>query len=206
MKSLRAQLFVVWALALASACAVGFLFVQLYRASADAQIARAEAAAARACERIGDSYAYYTTGWTPHLPVAEDASLRADLSALLALALAGAPGTDGGIWQSGGESASLAYASSGKAAEPTGELRERVAALNEAAGQSGEPEADRVGAGAQTLLLHACPLHGPLPGVTGWAMVRVAAIAGSSDLRAGVGVLLALVLALAGFLGWMVPR
>jgi hypothetical protein len=57
MKSLRARLFVVWALCLASACAVGFLLVQLYHQSANAQMARAAAAAAQACERVADGYA-----------------------------------------------------------------------------------------------------------------------------------------------------
>jgi hypothetical protein len=206
MRSLRARLFVVWALALASACAVGFLLAELYRQSADAQIARADTTAARACERIADSFSYYTTGWTPRLPVAEDAALRADLTALLTLALAGSPGTDGGIFQTeaGGNAVSLAYASRGHAPEPSGEERERIAALNAAAAQSDEPEADQIGTANKTILLRACPLRGPLPGVTGWVSVRVAAIAGSSDLRAGLGVLLALVLTLAGSLGWLV--
>jgi len=209
MKSLRARLFIVWALALASACTVGFLLVQLYRHSAQAQIGRAEAAAAHACERIGDSYGYYTTGWTPRLPAAEDTALHADLNALVALALADTPGMQGGIWQSeaGSDPVSLAFADparKGAAAEPTGEERERIAALNQSAAEFGQPEADQIGTGAQTLLIHACPLRGPLPGVTGWTMVRVAAIAGWTDLQAGVAVLLALVLALAGTLGWLV--
>ena len=201
MNSLRARLFVVWALALASACAVGFLLVQLYRQSADAQIARAEAAVAHACERIGDSYAYYTTGWTPRLPAAEDVSLRADLKALVGLALSETPGMQGGIWQSedGRGPVSLADAGTG----PQGDERDRIAALTEAAGRSGEPESDSIGAGAQTLLLHACPLRGPLPGIAGWAAVRVSAIAGWTDLQAGVAVLLALVLALAAVLAWL---
>jgi len=206
MKSLRARLFLVWALALASACVVGFLLSQLYRQSADAQLARAAAAAAHGCERIADSFAYYTTGWTPHLPAAEDASLRSDLTALVALALAGTPGADGGIYQtdSGAEPVSLAYASTGHRPEPIGEELEQVVALNEASDRSGEPEADRAGTAARTTLLQACPLRGPLPGVTGWVSVRVSAIAGSSDLQAGVAVLLALVLVLAGSLGWLV--
>jgi signal transduction histidine kinase len=212
MRSLPARLFGVWALALASACAVGFLLVQLYRESADAQLARAAAAAAGACERIGDSYAYYTTGWTPRLPAGEDAALRRDLDALVGLTLAQGRGAIGGIYQteSGREPVPLAFASPatspGKSAEPVGEERARIAALNEAAAQSDAPEADRIGTGADALLLQACPLHGPLPGVTGWVAVRVAAIAGSSDLLAGVGVLLALVLALAAALGWLVLR
>ena len=209
MRSLRARLFVVWALALASACAVGLLLVQLYRHSADAQLARAGAAAAHACERIGDSYAYYTTGWAPHAPAAEDSALHADLSALVALALADTPGAAGGIWQSEGgrESVSLGFANptdKGVAVEPQGAERDRIATLNESAAQSGDPEADQIGTGAQTLLLNACPLRGPLPSVTGWVSVRVSAIAGWSDLQAGVAVLLALVLALAGSLGWLV--
>jgi signal transduction histidine kinase len=205
MRSLRARLVFVWALALASACAVGFLLVQLYRQSADAQLARAEAAAAAACERIGDGYAYYTTGWTPHLPLGDDASLRADLTALVSLALAGARATDGGIYQteSGQEPVSLAYASPSHAPEPQGGVRARIADLNAAAAASEMGEADRIGEAANTVLLQACPLRGPLPGITGWVSVRVASIAGSSDLQAGVGMLLALVLALAGALGWL---
>ncbi len=209
MKSLRARLFGVWALALASACAVGFLLVQLYRHSAEAQIARAEAAAARACERIGDGYAYYTTGWTPRLPAAGDAGLRADLTAMLTLALADTPASEGGVWQSesGHGPAPLAFVAAGRpgaVADPSGEEAARIAALTAAAAESGLPEADRLGAGAHTLLLAACPLRGPLPGAAGWAMVRVTAIAGWSDVQAGVAVLLALVLALAGALGWLV--
>lgn len=201
MRSLRARLFVVWVLALASACAVGFLLVQLYRQSADAQIARAQAAVARACERIGDSYAYYTTGWTPRLPIAEDASLRSDLKAIVALALAETPGMQGGIWQTETGSAPVPLASAG--AEPAGEERDRVAALNESAERTGEPAVDQVGTGPQMLVLHACPLRGPLPGITAWTAVPVSALAGWTDLEAGVAVLLALVLALAGVLAWL---
>ncbi len=204
MKSLRARLFVVWALSLACACAVGFLLVQLYRQSAAAQIARAGAAAAHACERIVDGYGYYTTGWTPRLPAAEDATLQADLSAMVALALVGTPASEGGIWQSesGRDPVSLAFA--GAKTPPVGEERDRIAMLNAAAAQSGAAEAEQLGLGAQTALLQACPLRGPLPGVTGWAMVRVAALAGWSDLQAALAVLLGLVLALAGSLGWLV--
>lgn len=120
MKSLRARLFVVWALALASACVVGVILLQLYRHSADAQLARAGAAAAHACERIGDSYAYYTTGWTPRLPATEDAALRSDLGALVALALAETPGAQGGIWQSESGQASVPLAFADPAAKGAG--------------------------------------------------------------------------------------
>ncbi len=58
--------------------------------------------------------------------------------------------------------------------------------------------------GTQTLLLYACPLRGPLPGLAAWTMTRVAETAGWDALRAGLGVLMALVLGLSGWLTWLV--
>ncbi len=50
------------------------------------------------------------------------------------------------------------------------------------------------------MLLQACPLGGPIPDLTAWAMTRVQAAPGFSRLRLGLGVLLALVLASSGWL------
>ncbi len=53
---------------------------------------------------------------------------------------------------------------------------------------------------SQTLLLHACPLAGPISGLTAWTMMRVQAAPGYDRLRLGLGLLLALVLGMSGWL------
>ena len=61
---------------------------------------------------------------------------------------------------------------------------------------------DRFDASSQILLIAACPLVGPVVGLTGWAMTRVFTFAGGSYrlLMAGIGILLAAVLGAAALL------
>jgi hypothetical protein len=101
MHSLRSRLVVVWLLSLAASVAVGLILVGLYRQSTGAQLDRAAAAVAEACDAIGDRFAFYATGWAGPLPApgtAEAASFAADLDQLLAVALAGRAGVAGGLW------------------------------------------------------------------------------------------------------------
>jgi hypothetical protein len=53
----------LWALSLVASIAVGALLLGLYRQSSSAQLDRAQAAVAQACDRIVDRYAYYAAGW-----------------------------------------------------------------------------------------------------------------------------------------------
>ncbi len=55
--------------------------------------------------------------------------------------------------------------------------------------------------GSQTLLLHACPLSGPISGLTAWTMTRVRAVQGFRPLQLGLGVLLALMVLMSAWLG-----
>ena len=72
----------------------------------------------------------------------------------------------------------------------------RIGSVNREALAQGRPVLSRFDASSQILLIAACPLSGPIAGLTGWAMTRVVTFAGDSYrlLMAGIGVLLAAVL------------
>ncbi len=106
--SLRTRLLGVWGVSLAACVAVAFLLFQLYQQSTEAQVGRAAAVAARACDLIGDRYGFYTIGWSGPQPGPADTRLRTDLATAVGLALAQQDGVEGGIWQS--EAGPLAYA------------------------------------------------------------------------------------------------
>ena len=108
MHSLSVRLLGLWGLSLAACIAVGFLLFQLYRQSTDAQVGRAEAVVARACDMIRDRYAFYASGWSGPLPTLSDPRFQADLAAVVGLALAHQNGIEGGMWQS--DAGPLAYA------------------------------------------------------------------------------------------------
>ncbi len=89
-----------------------------------------------------------------------------------------------------------------KTDEPAAELP-RIGSVNrEALAQDGGLVLRRFDASSQILLIAACPLSGPIPELTGWAMTRVVTFAGDSYrlLMAGIGVLLAAVLGAAALL------
>lgn len=196
---------VLWAISLVSAVAAGTMLVQLYRQSSIDQVARAEAVTSRSCDEITNRYRFYATSWTSPPGDLHDEGLRQGLTAVLAIALAHSPGIEGGIWQRA--YGSLAYAfptyegMGPKTDLPLAEA-ERIRTAN--AGALAEERAVdvRQAGRLQTLLLHACPLPGPIDGVTAWTMTRVfnGQGAGYTRLLAGLGVLLASVLASAG---WM---
>ena len=206
-RSLRARLFVVWLLSLAAACAVGWLLVQMYRQSTSAQVARAAAAVAQACDRIADGYAFYATGWAGPRGGVADERLKRDLATLAQVALSASRGVEGGVWQQDAGSLAYAfptYAGTGPRSDLPQAERPRIAAVNAEAAQTERPAGAQASADGETLVLHACPLPGPVPELTGWAMARVIAAAGLDALRLGLGVLLALVLGIAAWLTWLV--
>jgi signal transduction histidine kinase len=206
-RSLRSRLFVVWVLSLLASVAVGVLLVQLYQQSTSALTGRAEATLVQACEQIADRYAYYTAGWAGPEGPRDDVVFRQDLVVVVALALAPMPGVEGGIWQ--GDDASLAYAfpsyagSQPRAALPAAE-RDHIRDINQLAAEADREQSQSYGGGHGTLLLAACPLRGPLPTLTAWTMTRVGEVPGWDRLRLGVGVLLALMLAISAWLSWLV--
>ena len=203
-RSLALRLFALWALSLAASVAVGLLLLQLSRQTSEAQVTRAEAVVARACALIGDRYAFYAAGWAGPAAVPSDAAFRADLTAAVSLALARQDGVEGGIWQA--DAGSLAYAyptygGSGPKTDLPAAERDVIAAVNAQAARDEQPATRSVASRTGTLLLHACPLGGPISELTAWTMARVQSTQGLRPLQAGLAVLLALALLMSAWLG-----
>jgi signal transduction histidine kinase len=81
--------------------------------------------------------------------------------------------------------------------------RGEIQAVNLQAARDRQPADRHVVSRSQTLLLHACPLPGPIGGLTAWSMTRVQTAPGLRSLQLGLGVLLALVVLMAAWLGRM---
>ncbi len=206
MRSLRARLLVLWAFSLAACVAAGALLVQISGQSTTAQVQRGEAVVARGCDLIRERYAFYVTGWRGPVPPLDDARLRADLGAAVSLALARQTGVEGGIWQT--EAGPLAYAfptypgTGPKTDLPAAELA-NIRAANEQATRDEAAVARTSGSSAQTLVLGACPLSGPIEGLSAWTMTRVQAATGADELRGGLFLLFALMLGMSAWLAWL---
>ena len=121
-------------------------------------------------------------------------------------ALARAPGVEGGIWRQG--EGSLAYAfptyegTGPKTDLPAAEL-ETIRQINADALRGGLPVTLRQIGRSQVLAVNACPLRGPLNGVTAWAMTRVFTGQGPAynQLLVGLAILALTVLGSAVWLG-----
>jgi signal transduction histidine kinase len=201
--SLRSRLLLLWVLSLAACIAIGVLLIQLYQQSTAAQVGRAQAVAARACDLIRDRYAFYAAGWHGPVPTLSDEGLHHDLTAAFSLALARQDGVEGGIWQV--DAGPLAYAfptyqGSGPKTDLPEAERDRIRAVNEQTVREEQPVDQEAKSRSQTLLLHGCPLAGPIAGLTAWTMMRVQAAPGYDRLRLGLGVLLTLVLGMSAWL------
>jgi signal transduction histidine kinase len=202
---MRARLFLLWLMLAASAAVVGFVLIEFYRQSANSQVARAEERVGRACRDIADRYAFVMAGWRGSAADI-DATLRQRLTELLQPALARAPGVEGGIWQA--TAGSLAYAfptyegTGPKTDLPVAELGS-IREVNAAAASSDRPDTLRRTSRSQALVLHACPLPGPLEAATGWTMTRVFTGEGAaySQLLIGLAVIAVTVIGSAIWLG-----
>ena len=94
MRSLRARLYALWFLLVASAVATGFLLYEFYVQSASVQLARTEIDVARACRDIADRYGFYVTGCAGPDGGSVDDKLRGDLARLVTVALQPASGIE----------------------------------------------------------------------------------------------------------------
>ncbi|HKU00402.1 MAG TPA: hypothetical protein VJS30_28280, partial [Paraburkholderia sp.] len=211
LRSLRGRLILLLVLLVGAALAAGILMVSLFHQSAAAQVGQAAAENSRACDSIASAYRAYSETHPDSklrdvaLGGPEAAALRTRLSALLANSLRTRPGVQGGVWS--GETGSLAYAyptyvgAVQRTDPPAGELP-RIRSLNAAALANDRTTSMRYSGQSQTLLLAACPLPGPIPHLTAWTMSWTLTFAGRSyhQLMAGLGVLLATVLAAAALL------
>lgn len=165
---------------------------------------RAEAVVARTCDLIRDRYGFYTIGWSGPKAGETDEMLRSDLATAVGLALAKQAGVEGGIWQS--EAGPLAYAfptyeGTGPKTDLPAAERDQIQAVNHQAARDEQSVERRASFGSQTLLLYACPLTGPISGLTAWTMTRVRAVQGFHPLQLGLGVLLAMMVLMSAWLG-----
>ena len=202
--SLRLRLFGVWGLSLVACIAVAILLYQLYQQSSEAQVGRAEAVVARACDLIRDRYSFYVNGWSGPDRGQLDGKLRSDLAIAVGLALEHEPEIEGGIWQS--DAGPLAYAfptyeGTGPKIDLPEAERGLIRAVNQQAVHDEQSADRRVMSGKQTLLLHACPLSSPIGGLTAWTMTRVRELQGFRPLQLGLAVLLTLMVAMSVWLG-----
>ncbi len=203
MRSLRFRLFVLWVLSLVASIAVGAVLVQFFHESTTAQVQRAEAVVARACDMIRDRYAFYTANWSGSAATSDMAQFRSGLAAVVSAALAHELGVEGGVWQAGAGSLAYAfptYEGTGRKTDLPAAESDRIREVNQQAAREEQAILSQSVARTQTLLVFACPLDGPLPGLTGWTMTRVEAAPGYDRLRLGLGVLFLLLIAQSAWL------
>jgi signal transduction histidine kinase len=206
-RSLRGRLVVLLLLLIVAASAAAALMFGLFRQSAAAQAAQAQAEIGRACEAIQGAYQLFSADrrGPPGGSSADDETLRRDLTAVVQRALKNRSGVEGGIRLEGDRRLAYAfptYQGAGpKTDEPAAELP-RIESVNREALAEDRPALSRFEASSQILLIAACPLSGPIAGLTAWAMTRVFTFAGDSYhlLMAGIGVLLAAVVGAATLL------
>ena len=203
--SLRAHLLALWVLLLASAAATAYLLTEFYTQSAAVQVAQVELQAARACRAIGDRFAFFGAGWTGSVTEPDD-TLKSQLTDVVVTALAAHPGVEGGIWTASAGSAAYAfptYEGTGPKTDlPSAEI-DTIRRVNAEALSAERPVATRRASRTQTLVVHGCPLRGPIQGATAWTMTRVHTDEGRAygQLLAGFGFLAATVLGSALLLG-----
>ena len=202
MRSLKFRLLCIWLLSLVASLAVAGLLFQLDRQSTRALVQRAEAVVARSCDLIEERYRFFVAGLGSRPPPVDE-RLRQGLAAAVGLALEHQDGVEGGVWQVGAGSLAYAfptYEGTGPKTDLPAAERDQIAAANDEAARAGQTAARRSASATQTLLLRACPLPGPIPGLTAWTMTRVQTAAAILPLQLGVGVLLALMVVMSALL------
>ena len=202
MRSLRFRLLALWIMLVVSGAATAYLLFESFRQTSNARVARSEELVARACRDIADRYQFFVSGWSG---ARVDDRLRQELVNVIQAALSNAVGVEGGIWQ--GDAGSLAYAfpsyeGTGPKTDLPAAEQNTIREVNAEALRSGRPAGIRQPGRSQVLLVHACPLRGPLQGVTAWTMVRTFTAEGPAynQLLAGLAVL---VLTIFGSAVWL---
>ena len=199
MRSLHARLIAILVMLVGAALASTVVMLTLFNQSTAARIGQATASVGRSCGAITQAYRFYTSGWQGAAPDLGDPSLRQDLAHVVFAALRDRENIEGGLWQ--GNIGAFAYAFptyEGDAVKTDVPIAEapRIASVNKAAQADDQFTTVRVSGRSQTLLLVACPLPGPIVGVSAWAMTRVHSVGTPLywQLVAGLAGLLAAVL------------
>ncbi len=200
---MRARLLLVWVLSLATSIVIGVLLANLSRQSSTARVGRAEAVVARACDMIRDRYDFYTAGWSGPPPAPGDLSFSKGLAEVVAAALEGQTGVEGGIWRIGQGPVAFAFPTENGTGFPEAR-RDLIRSASEAASNEDQAIARTFPAASYTQFLVACPLGGPVLGLTAWTMTTVWAASSADPLRIGLGVLLGLMVAISATVAWLI--
>jgi signal transduction histidine kinase len=207
-RSLRFRLLALWCVLLLSAGTTAFLLVSFFKETASAQVDRAQERTAQSCKTLAERYAFFSSGWSGPGPEGFNSEIRAQLTQVVQAALSGATGIEGGIWQASAGSLAYAYptyeGSGPKTDLPAAEYKS-IQQVNSTANSDGRFTTTIRPSNSQVLVLQACPLQGPISGLTGWTMTRVytGASEGYRRLLTGLGVLSVTVLGSAIWLGWV---
>jgi signal transduction histidine kinase len=173
MRSLRSRLLALWVMLVLSGSATAYLLVESFQQSAQARVARSEERAARACRDISDRFRLVVSDWSgPEI----DDDRKSELARAVQGALASANGIEGGIWRDGAGSLAYAfptYEGTGPKTDVPAAESTSISEVNAQALRTGEPASIRQSGRSQVLLVEACPLPGPLQGLTAWTMTRV---------------------------------
>lgn len=202
MHSLRSRLLALWIMLVVSGLATGYLLFESFQQTSNARLARSEELVARACRELADRYQLFVAAWHEG-PI--DDQLRQQLTAVTQTALAVTNGVEGGIWKA--DDGSLAYAfptyegTGPKTDLPAAELK-TIREVNAEALRSGRAASIRQPGRSQVLIVHACPLRGPLPGITGWTMTRAFTAEGPAYNQLLAGLIL-LALTIFGSAAWL---
>lgn len=202
MHSLRSRLLALWIMLVVSGLATGYLLFESFQQTSNARLARSEELVARACRELADRYQLFVAAWHG-API--DDQLRQQLTAVTQTALAVTNGVEGGIWKA--DDGSLAYAfptyegTGPKTDLPAAELK-TIREVNAEALRSGRAASIRQPGRSQVLIVHACPLRGPLPGITGWTMTRAFTAEGPAYNQLLAGLIL-LALTIFGSAAWL---
>ncbi|MCZ2498777.1 sensor histidine kinase [Xylophilus sp. Kf1] len=205
MRSLRSQLVLFWVFLLVVGVALGSVMASIFQQSAGAQVAEARAVTRQACQAIATRYARSVPQ-----PVSDQPRIDL-LQVLLQLVLREVPHVEGGVWQASAGMLAYAYptyeGSGVKHDVPTAE-QPLIVELARQAVQAGTPQTDVVRGSREALVVSACPLASTGTGLAAWTMTRThqGALAAQGSLRFGLGVLLAALLASAGWLGLILLR
>jgi signal transduction histidine kinase len=205
-RSIVGWFIVCWGAFLVASVVVGTLLLSLYTQSTIEQLRRASAAVAHGCDAIAARYQFFITGATRAPTDLRDPDFVRGLTGVVQIALRDLYGVEGGIWQN--DDGSLAYAfptyeGTGQKTDLPQAEQPSIREAADAAALDGAAFDRRQEGRAQTLLLHACPLPGPVPHLAAWTMARVTTTGGRAYVQAmaGLGVLLVVVLGSAAWLG-----
>ena len=194
-----------WSLLFTVCVTLGVVMTTVYRSSAGNQVAAGRAVTEQSCRAIAARYAKSVGTPAP-------AEAQTDLlQVLLQLVLTEAPHVEGGVWQASRGLLAYAYPTyegSGVKRDIPQAEQPLITEMAQLAAREQQPQTDVVRGSREALIVSSCPLAAPGRDLSAWTMTRthVGALEAQASLRAGLGVLMAVVLDSGLWLGLILRR